>query len=41
MNSKISAIRTDTNNDRAPIINYNNKIELQLSKDKVLKAKYR
>ena len=37
MNSKISAIGTDTNNDRALIINYNNEIELQLWKDKDLK----
>ena len=37
MNSKISAIETDTNNDRAPIINYNNEIELHFRKDKVLK----
>ena len=37
MNSKISAIGTDTNNDRAPIINYNNEIELHLRKNKVLK----
>ena len=37
MNSKISAIETDTNNDRALIINYNNEIELHFRKDKVLK----
>ena len=32
-----SAIGTDTNNDRAPVMNYNNEIELQFRKDKVLK----
>ena len=37
MNSKIKAIGTDTNNDRAPIINYNNEIELHFRKNKVLK----
>ena len=37
MNSKISTIGTDTNNDRAPIINYNNEIELHFRKNKVLK----
>ena len=37
MNSKISAIETDTNNDRAPSINYNNEIELHFREDKVLK----
>ena len=37
MNSKISAIGTDTNNDRVPIINYNNEIELHFRKNKVLK----
>ena len=37
MNSKISAIGTDTNNDRAPIINYNNEIELHFRKIKVLR----
>ena len=37
MNSKINVIGTDTNNDRAPIINYNNKIELHFRKNKVLK----
>ena len=37
MNSKISAIGTDTNNDRAPVINYNNEIELHFRKNKVLK----
>ena len=35
MNSKISAIGTDTNNERAPIINYN-EIELHFRKNKVL-----
>ena len=37
MNSKISAIGTDTNNTRAPIINYNNKTELHFRKNKILK----
>ena len=37
MNSKISAIGTDTNNDRAPIINYNNETKLYFRKKKVLK----
>ena len=37
MNSKISAIGTDTNNDRAPIINHDNEIELHFRKNKVLK----
>ena len=37
MNSKISAIGTDTNNDWVPIINYNNEIELHFRKNKVLK----
>ena len=37
MNSKMNAIGTDTNNDREPIINYNNKIELHFRKNKVLK----
>ena len=37
MNSKISAIGTDINNDRAPIINYHNEIELHFRKNKVLK----
>ena len=37
MNSKIRAIGIDTNNDRVPIINYNNEIELQFRKNKVLK----
>ena len=37
MNSKISAIGTDTNNNRVPIINYNNEIELHFRKNKVLK----
>ena len=37
MNSKISAIGRDTNNDRVPIINNNNEIELHFRKNKVLK----
>ena len=37
MNSKINAIGTDTNNDGAPTINYNNEIELHFRIDKVLK----
>ena len=37
MNSKLSAIETDNNNDRALIINYNNEIKLHFRKDKVLK----
>ena len=37
MNSKLGSIGTDTNNARAPEINYNNEIELQFRKDKVLK----
>ena len=37
MNSKVSAIGTDANNDRAPIINYNNEIELSFRTNKVLK----
>ena len=36
MNSKTSAIGTNTNNNRVPIINYNNEIELQFRKNKVL-----
>ena len=35
MNSKIGAIETGTNNDRAPIVNYTNEIELHFRKDKV------
>ena len=37
MNSKISAIGTDTNNNRVPIINYNYEIELHFRKNNVLK----
>ena len=33
----VSAIGADTNNDRAPIINYSNEIELHFREDKVLK----
>ena len=37
MNSKLSAIGTYTNHDRAPVINYNNETELHFRKNKVLK----
>ena len=37
MNSKRIAIGTDANNDRAPVINYNNEIELHFIKNVVLK----
>ena len=37
MNSKIRVIGTNPNNDRVPIFNYNNEIELQFRKNKVLK----
>ena len=34
MNTKISAVGTNTNNDRAPILEYNDEIELQFRKIK-------
>ena len=34
MNTKISAVGTNTNNDRAPILDYNDEIELQFRKIK-------
>ena len=38
LDSKISTVRTDINNDRAPIFGYkNNEIRLQFKKDIVLK----
>ena len=39
MNLKISAAETDTNNDRALILEYNDEIELQFRKNKNFKTK--